>query len=197
MTLQVGTENRARRQSRRIALQWLPLAALLALAAGCSDDRGSATASSVATQQAPRDPSSETAPAAQLAGAFDPARDPANDLQVAIAAAKREDKRIILDVGGDWCGWCRRLDALVDGDAGIRAFRDSHFVWMKVNYSEENENRGFLSRFPQAKGYPHLFVLDSDGELLHSQFTGVLEQGKGYDRDKLIAFLKRWAPSSS
>lgn len=170
------------------------------LVAGCSDAGRDATPASaaVAPPSARHGAAQGTAPAvAQLAGGFDPARDPSSDLQVAIAAARRDDKRIILDVGGDWCGWCRRLDALVDGDAGIRALRDHHFVWMKVNYSEENENQRFLSRFPQAKGYPHLFVLDSDGELLHSQFTGVLEQGKGYDREKLIAFLKKWAPASA
>ncbi|MCL1634683.1 thioredoxin family protein [Luteimonas sp. SX5] len=186
-----------RRESRRIATRSLCCAALLALCVGCG--RGPAPSPDAAEgRSAPSQPASAESPAvAQLAAEFDPKRDPANDLQLAIAAAQGQGKRIILDVGGDWCGWCRRLDALVDKDAAIRAFRDSHFVWVKVNYSEENENKRFLSQFPQAKGYPHLFVLDSDGDLLHSQFTGVLEQGKGYDRDKLIAFLKKWAPSRS
>jgi hypothetical protein len=65
---------------------------------------------------------------------------------------------------------------------------------MKVNYSEDNENKAFLSQFPEVKGYPHLFVLDAEGGLLHSQFTGELEQGKGYDRAKFLAFMKEWAP---
>ena len=65
---------------------------------------------------------------------------------------------------------------------------------MKVNYSEENENKAVPSAYPEIKGYPHLFVLDADGKLLHSQFTGELEKGKGYDRAKFFAFLKDWAP---
>lgn len=170
----------------------LPLAALLALLAGCGQQ---ATPPAVADAKADAVP--QIASVAQLDGDFDPTRDPASDLQIAIAAAQREGKRIILDVGGDWCAWCQRMDALLRGDAGLRSLRDENFVWVKVNYSEENENRRFLSRFPRAKGYPHLFVLDADGKLLHSQFTGVLEQGKGYDRDKLIAFLKKWAAAKS
>ena len=82
----------------------------------------------------------------------------------------------------------------MEGDSELRRFRDANYVWMKVNYSEENENAEFLARFPEIKGYPHLFVLDAEGQLLHSQFTGDLEKGKGYDRAKFDAFLKAWAP---
>ena len=47
---------------------------------------------------------------------------------------------------------------------------------MKVNFSPENENKELLSKYPQIPGYPHIFVLDSGGNLLHSQFTGDLEE---------------------
>ncbi|TKR29639.1 thioredoxin family protein [Luteimonas gilva] len=173
-------------------VRWTPLILGLALAAGCGSEQKSA-------QNAAPAPSAPAVVQAEkvLAADFDPRRDPADDLRTATLAAQREGKRIVLDVGGDWCAWCRRMDAFVENDASVRAYRDAHFVWMKVNYSEENENVTFLSKFPKAKGYPHLFVLDADGKLLHSQFTGALEQGKGYDRDKFLAFLKRWAPAQS
>mgnify|MGYP001396386387 FL=1 len=63
-----------------------------------------------------------------------------------------------------------------------------------MNVSKENDNRAFLSRWPKVAGYPHLFVLDADGRLLHSQDTGALELGKGYDAAKVRAFLERFAP---
>jgi thiol:disulfide interchange protein len=136
----------------------------------------------------------DIAAAAALSASFDPARDPVADLETAKVEAKRGGKRILLDVGGEWCSWCHILDEFVGGDAEIRSFRDANYVWVKVNYSEENENAAFLAQFPEIKGYPHLFVLDADGKLLHSQFTGELEKGKGYDRKKFFAFLKDWAP---
>lgn len=138
----------------------------------------------------------DIAAVAALNAAFDPKRDPASDLEMAKVEAQRGSKRILLDVGGEWCSWCHILDKLVEEDAEIRSFRDANFVWMKVNYSEENENKAFLSAYPLIKGYPHLFVLDADGNLLHSQFTGDLEKGKGYDRAKFFAFLKEWAPAA-
>ena len=136
----------------------------------------------------------DIAAVAGLNASFDPKRDPASDLETAKVEAQRGGKRVLLDVGGEWCSWCHILDRFVEGDAEIRSFRDANYVWMKVNYSEENENQAFLSKYPEIKGYPHLFVLDADGKLLHSQFTGELEKGKGYDRDKFFAFLKAWAP---
>ena len=136
----------------------------------------------------------DIAAVAGLNASFDPKRDPASDLETAKVEAQRGGKRVLLDVGGEWCSWCHILDKFVEGDAEIRSFRDANYVWMKVNYSEENENQAFLSKYPEIKGYPHLFVLDVDGKLLHSQFTGELEKGKGYDREKFFAFLKAWAP---
>lgn len=140
----------------------------------------------------------DVAAVAALNAQFDPARDPVADLATAKVEAQRGGKRIVLDVGGEWCSWCHLLDAFVEGDAEIRSFRDANYVWMKVNYSEDNENAAFLSQYPQIKGYPHLFVLDAQGTLLHSQFTGELEadkgQPKGYNREKFVAFMKDWAP---
>lgn len=181
--------------------RWLlPLAIALAVS-GCDSGQNDTRAAAEPAARAPAQRAPVSAAAnvdvKALSADFDPARDPALDLRVATAAAKRDGKRIVLNVGGDWCAWCRRLDAFVESDPDVRAFRDAHFVWVKVNYSEQNENVPFLSKYPQAKGYPHLFVLDADGKLLHSQFTGALEQGKGYDRDKFIAFLKKWAPRST
>jgi len=140
----------------------------------------------------------DVAAVAGLNTQFDPARDPVADLATAKIEAQRAGKRIVLDVGGEWCSWCHLLDAFIEGDADIRSFRDANYVWMKVNYSEDNENAAFLSQFPAIKGYPHLFVLDADGKLLHSQFTGELEadkgQPKGYNRERFVAFMKEWAP---
>jgi thioredoxin-related protein len=125
---------------------------------------------------------------------FDPARDAAADIKAAIAEARRTGKRILLDVGGDWCIWCKRLDSLIARETDLRRFLEAHYVEVKINYSRENKNETVLSRYPTIKGYPHLFVLDSDGSLLHSQGTGELEEGKGHDPAKVMAFLEAWAP---
>jgi len=124
---------------------------------------------------------------------FDPERNPEHDLQQAITLAKDTNKRIILDVGGEWCIWCHRLDKFFEENADIKKFMEENFVIVKVNYSPENKNEKFLSQYPKVPGYPHLFVLEKDGKFLHSQDTGKLESGKGYSKDSVLTFLHNWA----
>jgi len=123
---------------------------------------------------------------------FDPTRDAAKDIATATAAAKAQGKRVIVDVGGEWCSWCHILDRFLDENADVRALRDANYVWVKVNWSKENKNEALLSRWPKIKGYPHLFVLDSTGQLVHSQDTDVLESGRGYDKARFVAFLRTY-----
>lgn len=125
---------------------------------------------------------------------FDPHRDAAQDLRSALAEAQRTGKRVLVDVGGEWCGWCHTLDKFFEQHPDLLALRETNYVTVKINYSKENENRAFLSHYPAIHGYPHLFVLDSSGAMLHSQDTSELEQGHSYNLRKLALFLKRWAP---
>lgn len=66
------------------------------------------------------------------------------------------------------------------------------YLILKVNYSEENQNEAFLKELPKIPGYPHLFVFDADGKLLHSQGTAELEEGKSYSEEAVLRFLEKW-----
>jgi thioredoxin-related protein len=132
--------------------------------------------------------------AADLPAKFDPARDAAADVAHAVALAKASGKRVIVDVGGEWCTWCHIMDRFIAANDDVRAQIDAHYVWVKVNFSKENRNEALLGRWPRIRGYPHLFVLDARGALLHSQNTAALESGKGYDKQRFIAMLRAWAP---
>jgi thioredoxin-related protein len=124
---------------------------------------------------------------------FDPTRDAAKDIEAALKKATKEKKRVILDVGGEWCSWCHKLDKLFAENIDLNKFMTSKYVVVKVNFSPENENKEVLAKYPKITGYPHLFVLDSKGKLLHSQDTGLLETGAAHDPEKVMTFLKTWA----
>jgi len=127
---------------------------------------------------------------------YDPARNPAADLKQAIDIAKIENKRIMLELGGDWCIWCKFMDEFYETHSDILQFRADHYVLVKVNVGPENMNEEFLSQFPAAAGYPHIYILESDGTFLHSQDTAELEDGvKSYVPEVFTAFLQKWAPA--
>lgn len=127
---------------------------------------------------------------------YDPTANPFRQLDAAKEQAAKEGKRILLDVGGEWCIWCHRLDDLFRANKDLTELVNKHYVVMKVNVSIDNKNEIFMAQFPKVAGYPHLFVLDAAGKVVHSQDSGQLEEGKGHSREKVAEFLKKWVRKS-
>ena len=128
---------------------------------------------------------------------YDPDRDPAADLRAAVVQARSRGSRILVVVGGEWCSWCHTLDRFVKGNEEIHGMWERHFVTLKVHFDPETPNAEFLGRFPRIEGYPHIFVLEEDGTLLHSQNTALLEDGDSYSKKAMGAFLGQWAPDNA
>ena len=126
---------------------------------------------------------------------FDPARDATKDLETALRIAREAGRNALVDIGGEWCAWCHIMDRFFAANPDLTRLRDANYVWLKINFSRDNPNEALLRRWPEVAGYPHFFVLDGNGRLLHSQDTGALEKGKDYDPAAMRAFLARWAPS--
>jgi len=124
---------------------------------------------------------------------YDPKRDAAQDIRDAAAEAKRTKRRVLLEVGGEWCSWCHHMDDFFTANPDLTSLRDKSFVTVKINFSEENPNKEVLAKYPTVAGYPHLFVLGSDGALVHSQDTSALEEGKSYNLNRFTTFLAYWA----
>lgn len=127
--------------------------------------------------------------------AYDPKRDPAKDLMMAQAAAAQAHKRILMEVGGDWCTWCKYFDKVFTENADLRDMRDASFIVMKINMSSTNENSAFLDRFPKIPAYPFFFVLDADGKVLTAQKSSDLEGGPtSHSAARVKEFLTAWKP---
>jgi thiol:disulfide interchange protein len=127
-----------------------------------------------------------------LTATYDPARNAADDLKQAVAKAQESGKRILLDVGGEWCIWCHILDDFLARNTVVGDAFAASFVILKIDWSPDDKNEAFLSAYPEAPGYPHFYVLDSDGKLLRSQDTSPLEKGDSYNRGKMLDFAKEW-----
>jgi thioredoxin-related protein len=124
---------------------------------------------------------------------FDPKRDTAKDISEAIKLATKKNKHILLDVGGNWCIWCHRLDNTFETDKEV-AHLLKNYVVVKVNFSSDNPNKAALATYPPiTTGYPHLFVLDKAGKVIQDQDSGLLESGDHHDPAKIISFLKKWS----
>lgn len=122
---------------------------------------------------------------------YSPDRDPVADLAQTVEVAQAENKRILLIVGGEWCIWCHYLADYLEEDLDVQKAFDDSFVVSKINWSDENKNEDFLGQYPKADGYPHFYILESDGTFLESQGTAVLEKDKSYDPEIMLAFAEK------
>jgi thiol:disulfide interchange protein len=152
--------------------------------------------SSDASESSPQGDQEQRSVPVFTVGVYDPDRDPAEDLRATIERATTERKRILIEVGGKWCGWCQLLEEYIHESEPVASALQSGFLILKVNFSRENPNRGFLSQYPAIRGYPHLFVLESDGALLRSQSTGVFEEKGSYSERAVLSFLEKWSPAT-
>lgn len=85
------------------------------------------------------------------------------------------------------------MNEFVHENQAVASVLHEEYVILKVSYGDGNDNEEFLANYPEVRAYPHLFVLDSDGTFLHSQGTGELEEGRGYNEEVFLAFLNEWA----
>lgn len=136
--------------------------------------------------------------AADTTHLYNPYANVAKDVQEAVAKAKREKKHVLLQIGGNWCVWCYRFNAFVQTDSLLKKVMDYNYVVYHLNYSKENRNLDYLKKlgYPQRFGFPVMVILDANGNRIHTQDSALLEKGNGYDREKVLSFLKNWAPGA-
>ncbi len=89
-----------------------------------------------------------------------------------------------------------KLDRFIATTPAVKELLYRNFVVLKINVSDENDNREFRQGLPVTFGYPHIFIADSKGSILYSKdTTQLLEQGS-YSAARFIEFLRQWATTS-
>ncbi len=129
---------------------------------------------------------------------YNPEADVASDISQALIRAKTENKHLFLQIGGNWCSWCRKFHKLCSEDTEISAIMSKSYIAIPVNYSKENRNFAMLKKldYPQRFGFPVFVILDSRGNRIHTQSSGYLEDGDGYSKKKVLEFLSQWSPDA-
>jgi len=123
---------------------------------------------------------------------YDPKRDPFNDGREALKIAQKHNRHVLIEVGGNWCTWCHILDKFIHSRPKLKKDFFDTFVLLKVNVSEENDNKEFLKAFPPVYGYPHMYVTDNKGKILQSKDTADFLENKRYSVEKMYSFINRW-----
>ena len=129
---------------------------------------------------------------------YNPTEDAEKAIAAAVKKAKTEHKFVLIQGGGNWCSWCKRFSITVANDAKLDSIVNADFVVYHLNYSEENKNEKLFAKYgyPQRFGFPVFLVLDQNGNRIHTQNSVYLEEGKGYNKDKIADFFESWTPTA-
>lgn len=133
---------------------------------------------------------------------YDEQADGAVQIAVALAKAKFAHKRVLIQWGGNWCGWCIKLHGLYRSDKEIAHELLYEYEPVFVDVGHFDKQTDLSAKYQadlKAHGVPYLTVLDEDGKLVVNQDSGELEVPKSdhHDPAKVLGFLKsNQAPQS-
>lgn len=117
------------------------------------------------------------------------------DVNAAFARARTEHKRVLIDLGGNWCLDCRLLAAVMELPE-VKSFVDAHYVVAKVDVGRFNRNLQIPARFGITKrleGVPSVLIADPDGTLIDRGHVSALADARSMTPQALADWLAQWA----
>jgi thiol:disulfide interchange protein len=169
---------------------WLPLLFVVALP----------TLALVRAQDpAPKPKSEAKAVTKEKAPVYDEKAVGSEQLAAALARAKRENRRVLVQWGANWCHWCILLADLQKKDAKIskELLYEYDVVKIDIGTWDAPKHADLAAKYGadlKKGGVPYLTVLDADGKVIANQETGPLETGDAekpaHDPAKVLDFLK-------
>ena len=131
---------------------------------------------------------------------------PLEQIDQTLVKAKANGKFVVCQVGGNWCIWCLRFADFIANDTAISKVIADNFEYIHVNYkpskSESAEKAAqaaaLMNRLNNCGrfGFPVFVVLDEEGRVLHIQDSSFLEEGQGYNQEKVLRFFRNWTPKA-
>lgn len=131
---------------------------------------------------------------------------PLEQIDQAIVKAGTEGKFVVCQVGGNWCPWCLRFADFIANDTTISRVIKENFEYIHVNYNprksgsevQRQQTVALMKRLDNCGrfGFPVFVVLDEKGKVIHIQDSSFLEEGQGYDREKVLRFFNNWTPKA-
>jgi len=93
-----------------------------------------------------------------------------------LAEAKKSDKKILVDVYTDWCGWCKRMDRDTYLNKEVAGYLAQQFVLVKLNaesdqrlhYKGKSYSEAEIAHSFHVTGYPTTLFFEPNGDHITS-----------------------------
>lgn len=128
---------------------------------------------------------------------YDESADGAEQIKEALARAKKENRRVLIQWGGNWCGWCIKLHNLCRDNPELRRKLLYEYDVVHIDIGRGDKHADLVEKYGATldQGVPYLTILDAEGRPLANQETGALENEPGsaesHNVEKVLAFLTK------
>lgn len=87
----------------------------------------------------------------------------------AVAANENDPKMLLVDVYTDWCGWCKKMDALTFKDPEVVSYINEGFYAVKLNAEDTKRTFDFMGKeyseaqmaaVMRVQSYPNFVIID-------------------------------------
>src|SRR5436190_1142798 len=132
---------------------------------------------------------------------YDENADAKQQIAEALAKANKENRRVLIQWGGNWCGWCIKLHGLYKSNKEIARKLMYEYDVVFVDAGKpvgKNIDLAASYNADVAKhGFPYLTILDANGKVVTNQETGSLENkdqetSPGHDPKLVLDFLTKY-----
>lgn len=113
----------------------------------------------------------------------------------AFERAKKSHKRVLIDLGGNWCVDCVVLANFVE-QPSVKKFVAAHYEWVAVDVGRFDRNLQVPARFVvtnRLTGVPTIIVADADGKQLNKNDVFVLADARIMTPQAVADYLAKYA----
>jgi len=126
---------------------------------------------------------------------YDEAANADAQVAAAFARAQKSHKRVLIDLGGNWCGDCIILANFVKLPE-MRRFMEAHYEEVSVDVGRFNRNLQIPARFGITKkleGVPALLIVTPDGKLVNGANIFATADARHMTPQALADYLAKYA----
>jgi thiol-disulfide isomerase/thioredoxin len=127
---------------------------------------------------------------------YDEAANGLADVAKARALARKQHKKLLIDLGGNWCTDCRVLAGIMDLPE-VKGFVARNFVVVKVDVGRYDKNGDVASHYGITKrldGVPAVLIVDpARDRLINKDRTFALTDARHMTPQGLADWLAQWA----
>jgi thiol-disulfide isomerase/thioredoxin len=155
----------------------------------------SAIPSMAAPQSAPRLGVTELADLTVPDRPYDESTNADAAVAAALGRAKALHKRVLIDLGGNWCADCRILAGIMQRPE-MQRFLEEHYVVVLVDVGRFDRNLQVPARFgitERLEGVPAVLIADASGNLVNKNHIFALDDARSMAPQAIADWLAQWA----